>query len=59
MLRFSFAYWISDRFIVIIIVARVAYRWSWLHRFRGDDRWMAAAGVWALNPALYTVLLTL
>ena len=43
----------SDTFIVTIIVARVAYRWYRLHRFRGDDRWMAAAAVWIVNSPLY------
>ncbi|KAG0649370.1 hypothetical protein D0Z07_4120 [Hyphodiscus hymeniophilus] len=43
---------------LLIIVARVAYRWSWLHRFRGDDRWIAVAGVRMLNDVLDNVCCT-
>jgi hypothetical protein len=36
---------VSDLYLVIVIVSRIAYRWRKLRRFRGDDRWMAGAAV--------------
>ena len=41
----SLVHRISNRSAVIIIVARLLYRWAWLNRFRSDDGWIAVAGV--------------